>query len=248
MKVKNMMYGKLCAEFYDLDKQYASTEETAFYRQIFTNRDLILEPMCGSGRLLIPLMRGGYQIHGMDNSRSMLDNCEKRALEYGLRPVLIESSIEDMAVERRYSGIVIPVGSFQLIYPRASAESALDKFRDMLLPGGKLVLDLFVPWEALCEHAQVESYERSVAAHDGTTITVRSVNTAHKYEQYYINENTYTKHVNDKLIAQENEIMRVNWYYQYEAAYMLEKHGFKNLIYRERVINGSNHMTFVAGK
>ena len=51
------MYQQLCSEFYDADKKYASSEEVDFYQKFFNKDDLILEPMCGSGRLLIPLMQ-----------------------------------------------------------------------------------------------------------------------------------------------------------------------------------------------
>lgn len=44
-----MMYGKLCTEFYDADKQFAKADELKLYQEVFTKNDLILEPMCGSG-------------------------------------------------------------------------------------------------------------------------------------------------------------------------------------------------------
>jgi len=79
-----MMYRQLCSEFYDVDKKYASSEEVDFYRKFFNEDDLILEPMCGSGRLLIPLMQKGYNIHGIDNSPDMLKACKERAAHLNL--------------------------------------------------------------------------------------------------------------------------------------------------------------------
>lgn len=58
--------------------------------------DRILEPMCGSGRLLIPLVQAGYIVEGIDNSKSMLKRCKERAEKLGINPRLLESNIEDI--------------------------------------------------------------------------------------------------------------------------------------------------------
>src|ERR1700722_5256057 len=93
--MKNMMYGTLCTEFYDADKKMAPPDEVDFYKTLFKTADLILEPMCGSGRLLIPLLREGYTVHGIDNSSDMLKSCRERAAAFGLEPTLIEARIEE---------------------------------------------------------------------------------------------------------------------------------------------------------
>lgn len=74
-------YNKLCTEFYDADKLTADidSEEVSFYKQKLATTDLILEPMCGSGRLLIPLLQLGYNVEGLDTSEPMLYNCQQRA-------------------------------------------------------------------------------------------------------------------------------------------------------------------------
>lgn len=46
-----MMYGQLCTEFYDADKQFSPSEELQLYQELFSKNDCLLEPMCGSGRL-----------------------------------------------------------------------------------------------------------------------------------------------------------------------------------------------------
>ena len=65
-------YGSLCTEFYDLDKPAAPAAALAYY--LDRARDAqgrILEPMCGSGRFLIPMLRAGLPIDGVDASRAM---------------------------------------------------------------------------------------------------------------------------------------------------------------------------------
>ena len=71
------MYRKICAEFYDSDKQLASEDELALYKKYFSKNELLLEPMCGSGRLLIPLLQLGYNIEGFDSSSEMLNRLKQ---------------------------------------------------------------------------------------------------------------------------------------------------------------------------
>lgn len=123
-----MMYGKLCTEFYNADKKFASPEELQLYLELFSSQDLLFEPMCGSGRLLIPLMQQGYTVHGLDNSAAMLDSCKKRAQELSLKPILHQGTIENYKPTNPYQGIIIPFASFQLLYPRENACLALKKF------------------------------------------------------------------------------------------------------------------------
>ena len=72
-------YGPLCALFYDADKPAAPADEVAWYAQRLP-RDAgpVLEPMCGSGRLLVPLVAAGFNVHGVDTSAAMLAHCESR--------------------------------------------------------------------------------------------------------------------------------------------------------------------------
>lgn len=191
------MYQAVCTEFYDIDKRFAEADELNFYKQFLDKSKLILEPMCGSGRLLIPLMQEGYQIHGVDNSTPMLENCRKRAVAFGLQPTLFEASIETMTLPDQYHLMLIPLGSFQLLYPRSAAFNALQNLKKHLHVGGKLILDLFVPWDALCKNNEEEFTEKEVHIPDGGIIKHESHNRSNKYEQYSHSNSTYTKIVND---------------------------------------------------
>jgi SAM-dependent methyltransferase len=180
-----MMYGSVCAEFYDADKKFAPLDEINFYQQFLAKKDLILEPMCGSGRLLIPLLQQGYTVHGVDNSEAMLKSCKERALASGLHPLLFASSAESMSLPHRYDAILIPLGSFQLFYPRAVAFAALKNLKKHLKAGGKLILDLFIPWDALYENNEEEVSAKEIVMPAGDIIRHEAHNKANKYEQYF---------------------------------------------------------------
>jgi 2-polyprenyl-3-methyl-5-hydroxy-6-metoxy-1,4-benzoquinol methylase len=50
----------------------------AFYRgYVMRANGSILEPMCGTGRFLLPLFEEGFNIHGFDASEHMLEALHK---------------------------------------------------------------------------------------------------------------------------------------------------------------------------
>lgn len=220
-------YQKLCTEFYDATKPYASEAEVAYYAQALQSvSGPILEAMCGSGRLLIPLSKKGFVVEGVDNSLPMLESCVSRAAAHGLSPVLHQQSIETLSLPKKYGAIIIAVGSFQLITDRAIALTTLRRLKEHLLPGGILLLDTFVPWDMLGISTAVESVVRSALCSDGSVITLDSELTIDVPEQLYHAKNLYTKKINDLVIGQEEEDLSVRWYYFYEMELLLEKAGF----------------------
>lgn len=239
-------YGNLCTEFYDADKQLADGDELQLYQELFSKEEPILEPMCGSGRLLIPLLQLGYDIEGFDNSTHMLERCKQRAKALGLNPILYQDTIDNFSTSKQYQSIIIPLGSFQLLYPREKACESLVKFHRWLIPGGKLVMDLFVPWEAMYEHGEVDTSTREVKLATGESIQIDNHTTTNKFEQHSLSKTRYTKYSGEKAIAKEEEQMDILWYYPYEMELMLEKHGFKHIRKIKRFLNGSDHMTLIA--
>ncbi|MCW5588306.1 MAG: class I SAM-dependent methyltransferase [Legionellales bacterium] len=243
-----MMYGELCTEFYNADKLFAAAEELTFYQELFSKQDKLLEPMCGSGRLLIPLVQQGFTVDGFDASAAMLHSCKQRAQASNVTAFVTENTIDTFEAAILYQGIIIPLGSFQLLYPHQKAYQALTQFYDWLVPAGKLVMDLFIPWDALYEHAEVDASTRKVKLSATDSITLTNQTFVNKFEQYLISKSHYAKYSGDALIQEEYEEMNILWYYRHEMGLMLEKFGFKNIQYRKRFLNGSDHLTFIAEK
>lgn len=221
-------YKSLCTEYYDMTKPYASGSEVAFYTSRLQGKK-ILEAMCGSGRLLIPLLAAGLDVDGVDYSAEMLTSCRERAAQQGLTPSLREQSLEELSLPAAYDAILIAIGSFQLIHGRDKAITILSRLKQHLRPGGRLFIETFVPWEALYENAAHDVSKSEVTMPDGSVITLVCDNHANVTEQYYAGKNTYQKIKDGTVIATEEEEMTVCWYYRYEMQYFLEKAGFSNI-------------------
>lgn len=136
-------YYKLCTEFYDIDKPHPPADAMEFYTS-HARQSLgpILEPMCGSGRFLVPLVAAGFDVDGTDASRHMLDACRSRAEAQGVRPTLLLQSLETLDPPRKYGLVIIPAGSFCLITEDAGARSSLARIHGSMLPGGKFVVEI----------------------------------------------------------------------------------------------------------
>src|SRR6187402_3463754 len=141
-----MHYYKLCTEFYDLDKPEEPADAFDFYlKYVQEAQGPILEPMCGSGRFLLPLLSRGFDVDGVDASSFMLEACRARAAQQGLAPELFQQTLEALELPRRYALAFIPAGSFGLITQQAQALEALRRLHAALLPEGKLVLEVDRP-------------------------------------------------------------------------------------------------------
>ena len=119
-------YGRLCTLFYDADKPRASDAEVAWYSaRLPKDAGPALEVMAGSGRLLIPLLQAGRNVHGVDSSAAMIASCETRLAAADLATPLFRQDVVALNVPFRYAAAFVAAGSFQLLTdPVGGAESA----------------------------------------------------------------------------------------------------------------------------
>ncbi|KTD67594.1 methyltransferase [Legionella santicrucis] len=119
-------YQNLCTEVYDLSKPNAPQNEYEFYRSyVIEAKGAILEPMCGTGRFLLPLIEEGFDVHGFDASQSMLQKLYAKARAKNLKPNVWYDFIENLNQSDRYQLIFIPTGSFGLITEKKNIQKAL---------------------------------------------------------------------------------------------------------------------------
>jgi 2-polyprenyl-3-methyl-5-hydroxy-6-metoxy-1,4-benzoquinol methylase len=113
MAKESVPYRGLCTEFYELDKPSAPVDALGCYMYYAKEaQGKILEPMCGTGRFLIPLLEQGYSVTGFDYSPHMLNVCRQKCKDRGLTPTLLEATFETFSLVETYDLIFIPSGSF----------------------------------------------------------------------------------------------------------------------------------------
>lgn len=218
-------YGSLCTEFYDLDKPVAPADAVEYYLARAGNaKDRILEPMCGSGRYLLPMLRAGLPIDGTDASRAMLDACRTRARQEGLSPVLHEQPLESLCLPYRYSMAFIPSGSIGLIEQDHGLRSGLSRLRQHLRPGGLLLLEFVNPGGDGIGDAQMEP--RVVRSPSGATITYACRVSRNHAPESLVFVGTYEKRHDDHLVAREAETVVLRQHQPDDVLSLLADCGF----------------------
>ena len=137
------LYLSLCTEFFDLDKPTPPIDEYAFYKYYAQRANgPILEPMCGTGRYLIPLLEEGYNVDGFDASPFMFDTLTRKCSDKNLTPHIWRQRLENVSEEKKYNLIFIPDSSFCLFLYQNQIVTTLQKIYSLLKKGGTFVFDI----------------------------------------------------------------------------------------------------------
>ena len=221
-------YRKLCTEFYDTDKPTAPADALAFYRRYAEEADgPILEPMCGSGRFLVPLAEAGFDIDGSDASPDMLDACRRKCETLGLVPHLSEQFLDRLDVSRRYALIFIPSGSFGLITDPQSARESLRRIHDAMLPGAKFVFE--VPFRTLTESCSWPWGGRWIDRADGARLIISWMGRYDADERVSHSINRYELVKDGKLMDTEFEYFDLRSYDCAEISALLQEANFTEI-------------------
>ncbi|MER8072271.1 class I SAM-dependent methyltransferase [Streptomyces sp. NPDC094034] len=167
-------YSDLVAEVYEfhLPIGYSNGDVEYYTRALSGVTGRVLEPACGTGRVLIPLLEAGHLVDGLDHSPEMLAVCRTYCQERGLpEPALHEADMATFVRPEAYDAVIMPAGSIRNLSGRAVTLQALKSFYQSLAPGGLLILDVAAP-RMNAEPGAVQIYQREPYA--WTVQTVRS--------------------------------------------------------------------------
>ena len=135
-------YLGLATQFYDLIRPEPTEDAYSFYRSyIIDAREHILEPMCGSGRFLLPFFQEGFDVSGYDASEHMLKALHDKAVSRSLKPKVWQDFIGNLDYKDKYNLIFIPSGSFGHIIDFTEIKKALKNFYDCLNENGILLFE-----------------------------------------------------------------------------------------------------------
>ncbi|KTD48728.1 methyltransferase, ubiE/COQ5 family [Legionella rubrilucens] len=143
LKPNREAYLNLCTQFYDLSRPSPPEKAYQFYRSYVKEaKGLILEPMCGSGRFLLPLIEEGFNVHGFDASEHMVTALNTKAQIKNLEPFVWMDFVETLSRPTQYNLIFIPAGSFGLITPIDKIELSLKTLYEHLEDKGILLFEV----------------------------------------------------------------------------------------------------------
>lgn len=139
-------YLDLCTQVYELSKPKVPEADYNFYKSYLQDtKGKILEPMCGTGRFLLPFLQDGFDLQGFDASQNMLNSLKEKSKLLGLSPNVWHGYVEQIKQDDYFSLIFIPSGSFGLLIDETVASNTLKSFYNILEPGGVLVFETETP-------------------------------------------------------------------------------------------------------
>ena len=218
-------YLSLCTEVYDLSKPNPPEDAYAFYQNYALKANgPILEPMCGTGRFLIPLLEEGFDVHGFDASDHMLEVLHAKAEAKNLKPIIWKGFAEDLNRPEKYNLIFIPSGSFCLIIDPVQVEKSLKAIYDHLADGGIFLFEA----ETLQAVPQQGVWRGSVWPKlNGQKIILSQLATLQ--DDICTNLCKYELMEAGNIIHTEIEELKVKIYEQDQLMEMLKSAGFKHI-------------------
>jgi SAM-dependent methyltransferase len=133
------------------DRFVKSDLDVAFFREESKRiSGRVLELMCGTGRLTLPLLGAGVPLTCVDSSAEMLAQLRTKVAGSNISPVVVEQDIVHLSLPTQYDLALIPFNSFSEIISVPEEIEALTSIRRHLTAKGRLIVTLHNPTVRLC--------------------------------------------------------------------------------------------------
>ena len=160
-------------QYYDLAFQSETLPEADFIEAACRKYAVgpvrtLLEPACGTGRLVVELARRGYQVLGLDINRKALAYLRRRLRRRGLRSLIFVADMSRFGLARPVDAAYCTFDSFRHLLTEQSALEHLNCMAEAVRPGGIYLLGLHL----LPPDASTECIERWTERRGRTHLTV----------------------------------------------------------------------------
>lgn len=227
MTASEWEYRGLVADTYDLWFGDEPFSDQAFFRDhVRRNGGVALEIGCGTGRLLVPFLREGLDVEGVDASADMLAICRAKATKAAVSPRRHRQRMQDLDLATRYRTLFVPACSFQILADRAEALATLRRFHQHLEPGGELLISLAVPRREYEFDRQWRLKRSGPRPSDGAAVVIHEATVSDRVEQEQQIWMRYEVFDAGRLVHTELLSHRLRWYYKHEFTMMLASVGF----------------------
>jgi SAM-dependent methyltransferase len=179
------------AALYDFEYRRRRADVT-FYRRLVSDRMAfgapgpVLDLACGSGRLLVPLLRDGHALVGVDRAPAMLAAARRRVARLSPsrrgRALLVRGDLRALAFRPRFAIALCAFHSVQHLYTDAELRTFFRAAARSLAPGGWLAFDVLPPDPAWLSRGGERRWARTAFRHP-TTRERFVYTTNHSYDE-----------------------------------------------------------------
>jgi SAM-dependent methyltransferase len=146
-------YGDSIAEVYDRWPDVpADTDDTVAFLAERAGGGPVLELGVGTGRVALPLAARGLEVHGIDASAAMVAKLRAKPGGEGVQVHL--GDFADVAVDGRFALVFVVFNTFFALLSQEDQVRCLAGVAGRLRPGGRFVLEAFVPDVARFDRGQ----------------------------------------------------------------------------------------------
>lgn len=188
----------------------------------------ILEAMCGTGRVLLPLAQAGHAVVGFDISPAMIalarDKLHTTGVASGARVEI--GDICSMRLSERFALAIVAMNSFMHLPTSEAQRDALRTLSDHLRPGGLLLIDLFNPdpHELIADEGMLV-HAKSFTSSGGAEVQKWVLRRSDFAAQTYFVEFMYDQIGPDRLLRRDVLPFTMRWVYRFELELLLEQAG-----------------------
>jgi SAM-dependent methyltransferase len=216
------------AELYAIDFGEV-LEDVDFYRSFAQHtRGPIVEFMCGTGRVCVPLAADGHTVVGVDTSDEMLAIAQRtRDANQIDNLTLHHGDVRTWQSDTKFGLAIVALNSFMHLTDVNDQIQALTNIHRSLQPGGYLVLDLFHPdMRALPDYKGDVVLDKRFALPDGRVV--------HKFVSQWSDIAQQLIHVvfmydiSDAVngIQRKSASFAMRYFWRYEIEHLLARTGF----------------------
>ncbi|HMO57814.1 MAG TPA: class I SAM-dependent methyltransferase [Roseiflexaceae bacterium] len=217
------------ARYYDLDHD-SFGDDIPFFRELARRADgPVLEAMCGTGRVLIPLARDGHRVTGIDSSAAMLAIARERVATADVADLvdLIEADLRTFSSRRRFSMAFVALNSFMHLTSTTDQLAGLQALHRVLRPGATLVIDLTVPdLRSAAERDGVLVLDRTFSLAEGVVVQKYVVQRLDPAAQISRVTFIYDEISRSGGIQRSTTEFQLRWIYRFELEHLLVRAGF----------------------
>ncbi len=238
-------YSDILAQWYDelMADEYRDIE---FYKnEVKHHGGPVLDLGCGTGRILVELLKEGIQADGMDVSHDMLEVCGEKLEQNGLYSRLFHQAIEDMQTDQEYQTIIMSGGTFQQIADYSTAFHAMQKIYRALKPGGIFIVDTYIPWPEIRRTNEGAWYLGRSAQRGEEKLVINYSLSFDFMNQLQFGNYRYELYQRNKLLETQWAQLILKWYGREEFRRMLKGAGFQDVFIKNYQIIESHHYSSI---